>query len=65
MGDHGCGYFGFAVEWMRKDLKITIEEAAANGASLDMTKLVDGFYKEVEALGGRRWDTSSLISRLD
>jgi len=57
--------FGFAVEWMRKDLKIALEEAADNGASLEMTKLIDGYYAEVEALGGRRWDTSSLIARLE
>jgi 3-hydroxyisobutyrate dehydrogenase-like beta-hydroxyacid dehydrogenase len=56
--------FGFAVEWMRKDLKITLEAAAGNGANLEMTKLVDRFYAEVEDLGGRRWDTSSLIARL-
>jgi len=57
--------FGFAVEWMRKDLKIALEEAERNGAKLDMTKLVDGYYAEVEKLGGRRWDTSSLIARLE
>ena len=56
--------FGFAVNWMRKDLKIALEEAARNGAALDMTALVDGFYAEVQALGGERWDTSSLIARL-
>ncbi len=57
--------FGFAVEWMRKDLKIALEAAARNGANLEMAKLVDGFYAEVEELGGRRWDTSSLIARLN
>jgi len=57
--------FGFAVEWMRKDLKIALEEAERNGATLDMTKLVDGYYAEVQELGGRRWDTSSLIARLE
>ena len=57
--------FGFAVEWMRKDLKIAIEEAEQNGAKLDMTKLVDSYYAEVEKLGGTRWDTSSLIARLE
>ena len=57
--------FGFAVEWMRKDLGIALEEAARNGARLDMTKLVDGYYAEVQALGGNRWDTSSLIARLE
>ena len=56
--------FGFAVEWMRKDLGICLEEARRNGASLPVTKLVDEFYAEVEAMGGRRWDTSSLIARL-
>jgi 3-hydroxyisobutyrate dehydrogenase-like beta-hydroxyacid dehydrogenase len=57
--------FGFAVEWMRKDLKIALEAATQSGANLEMTKLVDGFYAEVEDLGGRRWDTSSLIVRLE
>jgi 3-hydroxyisobutyrate dehydrogenase-like beta-hydroxyacid dehydrogenase len=57
--------FGFAVEWMRKDLKIALEEAERNGARLDMTKLVDGYYAEVQELGGSRWDTSSLIARLE
>jgi 3-hydroxyisobutyrate dehydrogenase-like beta-hydroxyacid dehydrogenase len=56
--------FGFAVEWMRKDLKIALEEAERNGATLDMTKMVDGYYAEVEKMGGKRWDTSSLIARL-
>lgn len=57
--------FGFAVEWMRKDLKIALDEAGRNGASLAATQLVDGYYAEVEALGGSRWDTSSLIKRLE
>ena len=57
--------FGFAVEWMRKDLKIALDEAARNGATLEMTALVDQFYKEVEEMGGARWDTSSLIRRLE
>lgn len=57
--------FGFAVEWMRKDLRIALEEAANNGATLEMTRLVDGFYEEVQQLGGKRWDTSSLIARLE
>ncbi len=57
--------FGFAVEWMRKDLKIALDEASRNGASLAGTRLVDGYYAEVEELGGRRWDTSSLIKRLE
>ena len=57
--------FGFAVDWMRKDLAIAMEEADANGARLEMTRLVDRFYAEVQAMGGARWDTSSLIARLD
>ena len=56
--------FGFAVDWMRKDLGIALEEAQANGAILELTELVDRFYTEVQALGGSRWDTSSLIARL-
>jgi len=56
--------FGFAVDWMRKDLNIALEEAEANGATLELTKLVDQFYAEVQGLGGQRWDTSSLIARL-
>ncbi|UCG74496.1 MAG: NAD(P)-dependent oxidoreductase [Chromatiales bacterium] len=62
---NGAFDFGFAVEWMRKDLGIALDEAARNGARLDMTKLVDGYYAEVQALGGDRWDTSSLIARLE
>jgi 3-hydroxyisobutyrate dehydrogenase len=54
---------GFAVEWMRKDLGICFEEASRNGARLPVTQLVDKFYAEVEAMGGRRWDTSSLFAR--
>jgi 3-hydroxyisobutyrate dehydrogenase-like beta-hydroxyacid dehydrogenase len=57
--------FGFAVEWMRKDLKIALEEAERNGATLDMTRLIDRYYAEVETMGGKRWDTSSLIRRLE
>jgi 3-hydroxyisobutyrate dehydrogenase-like beta-hydroxyacid dehydrogenase len=57
--------FGFAVDWMRKDLAIALEEAKQNGAKLEMTELVDRFYAEVQALGGRRWDTSSLLARLE
>ncbi|MCR5880324.1 NAD(P)-dependent oxidoreductase [Phenylobacterium sp. J367] len=57
--------FGFAVDWMRKDLGLVLEEAARTGAALDMTKLVDGFYGEVQGLGGGRWDTSSLVARLE
>jgi 3-hydroxyisobutyrate dehydrogenase len=56
--------FGFAVEWMRKDLSICLAEARRNGASLPVTATVDQFYGEVEALGGKRWDTSSLLARL-
>jgi 3-hydroxyisobutyrate dehydrogenase-like beta-hydroxyacid dehydrogenase len=57
--------FGFAVDWMRKDLGITLEEAKSNGARLELTELVDHYYAEVQALGGNRWDTSSLIARLE
>ena len=57
--------FGFAVEWMRKDLSICIAEARRNGANLPVTALVDQFYSEVEKMGGRRWDTSSLMARLE
>jgi len=56
--------FGFAVDWMRKDLDICLAEARRNGASLPVTALVDQFYAEIQAMGGRRWDTSSLIARL-
>jgi 3-hydroxyisobutyrate dehydrogenase len=56
--------FGFAVDWMRKDLAIALEEAKGIGAALPVTRLVDGFYAEVQAAGGGRWDTSSLIARL-
>jgi 3-hydroxyisobutyrate dehydrogenase len=56
---------GFAVEWMRKDLAICFAEAERNGAALPVTKLVDEFYAEVEEMGGRRWDTSSLFARLE
>ncbi len=55
--------FGFAVDWMRKDLGIAFEEAAKQGIDLPMTKMVDGFYQEIQENGGNRWDTSSLISR--
>ena len=57
--------FGFAVDWMRKDLGLVLEEAERNGAQLELTKLVDQYYADVQALGGRRWDTSSLIARLE
>ncbi|MBL8308655.1 MAG: NAD(P)-dependent oxidoreductase, partial [Rubrivivax sp.] len=56
--------FGFAVDWMRKDLGLVLEEARRNGAQMPVTALVDQFYAEVQALGGNRWDTSSLIRRL-
>ena len=55
--------FGFAVDWMRKDLGIALAEAAKNGAELPVTALVDSFYQEVQAAGGGRWDTSSLLTR--
>jgi 3-hydroxyisobutyrate dehydrogenase len=57
--------FGFAVDWMRKDLGICLDEAASNGADLPATRLIDDFYAEIQARGGNRWDTSSLIARLD
>jgi 3-hydroxyisobutyrate dehydrogenase-like beta-hydroxyacid dehydrogenase len=57
--------FGFAVEWMRKDLKIALDEAKRNGAMLEVTALIDRYYSEVEQMGGARWDTSSLIKRLE
>jgi 3-hydroxyisobutyrate dehydrogenase len=57
--------FGFAVDWMRKDLGLVLDEAQSNGARLDITRLVDGYYAEVQAMGGGRWDTSSLVARLD
>jgi 3-hydroxyisobutyrate dehydrogenase len=57
--------FGFAVDWMRKDLGICLAEARSNGAHLPLTALVDQFYSEVQKMGGRRWDTSSLIALLD
>ena len=57
--------FGFAVDWMRKDLGLVLDEAARNGAALEMTEMIDGFYAEVQAMGGARWDTSSLVARLE
>lgn len=57
--------FGFAVDWMRKDLDIVLAEARRNGAKLPVTALVDQFYADVQALGGRRWDTSALLARLE
>jgi len=56
--------FGFAVDWMRKDLGLVLDESRRNGAHLPVTALVDQFYGDVQAMGGRRWDTSSLIKRL-
>ena len=56
--------FGFAVDWMRKDLGLVLDEGKRNGARLPVTALVDQFYADVQAMGGRRWDTSSLIKRL-
>jgi 3-hydroxyisobutyrate dehydrogenase/2-hydroxy-3-oxopropionate reductase len=63
--DAGKFDFGFAVDWMRKDLAITLAEARINKSKLPLTALVDQFYAEVQALGGSRWDTSSLIARLE
>jgi len=57
--------FGFAVDWMRKDLGMILEEGRKNGSKLPVIALIDQFYAEVQAMGGRRWDTSSLIARLD
>jgi 3-hydroxyisobutyrate dehydrogenase len=57
--------FGFAVDWVRKDFAIVFEEARRNGAELPVTALVDQFYAEIQAMGGGRWDTSSLIARLN
>lgn len=56
--------FGFAVDWMRKDLRVALAEAKSNGAHLPVTRIVDAFYAEVQQMGGSRWDTSSLIERL-
>jgi 3-hydroxyisobutyrate dehydrogenase len=57
--------FGFAVDWMRKDLGIVLDQSRHNGARLPLTALVDQFYAEVQAMGGNRWDTSSLLARLE
>ncbi len=62
--DAGTFEFGFAVDWMRKDLGIVLDEARRNGASLPVTATVDQFYADVQKMGGKRWDTSSLIARL-
>jgi 3-hydroxyisobutyrate dehydrogenase-like beta-hydroxyacid dehydrogenase len=56
--------FGFAVDWMRKDLGLVLDEARRNGARVPVTALVDQFYADVQGLGGGRWDTSSLVRRL-
>jgi 3-hydroxyisobutyrate dehydrogenase-like beta-hydroxyacid dehydrogenase len=56
--------FGFAVDWMRKDLSLVLDEARRNGAQLPVTALVDQFYADIQQMGGQRWDTSSLIKRL-
>mgnify|MGYP001502497497 CR=1 FL=1 len=69
---HGCEFFmskdqfdfGFAVDWMRKDLKIAMEESKRNNSPLPITKIIDEYYAEVQKMGGNRWDTSSLIKRL-
>lgn len=61
----GVFNFGFAVDWMRKDLDICLAQARDNGARLPLTALVDQFYSDIQAMGGNRWDTSSLIARLD
>ena len=55
---------GFAVQWMRKDLAIALEEGKQNGSALSLVELVDEFYAEVQDMGGNRWDTSSLLARL-
>ena len=55
--------FGFAVDWMRKDLKIAMQEAKNNGSLLPITEIIDKYYAEVQDMGGKRWDTSSLIKR--
>jgi 3-hydroxyisobutyrate dehydrogenase len=57
--------FGFAIDWMRKDLSICLNEARKNGANLPVIALVDQFYGEVQKMGGGRWDTSALLARLD
>ena len=55
--------YGFAVDWMRKDLKIAMDEAKKNNSPLPITKIIDEYYAEVQKMGGKRWDTSSLIKR--
>ena len=56
--------FGFAIDWMRKDLGFALDEAERNGATLDVTRLIDGYYAELQEQGHGRWDTSCLIARL-
>jgi len=56
--------FGFAVDWMRKDLGIALAQAKENGAQLPITEIVDSYYSEIQSNGGGRWDTSSLLTRL-
>jgi len=56
--------YGFAVDWMRKDLGLVLDEARSNGATLPLAALIDQFYADVQRAGGNRWDTSSLITRL-
>jgi 3-hydroxyisobutyrate dehydrogenase len=56
--------FGFAVDWMRKDLGLVLDEGRRNGSALPVTALVDQFYADVQAMGGGRWDSSSLMQRL-
>ena len=56
--------FGFAVDWMRKDLKIAMDEAKRNNSPLPITKVIDEYYEEIQKMGGKRWDTSSLIKRI-
>jgi 3-hydroxyisobutyrate dehydrogenase-like beta-hydroxyacid dehydrogenase len=56
--------YGFAVDWMRKDLKIVIDEAKKNGSPVPTTELIDGYYAKVQEMGGNRWDSSSLIALL-
>ena len=62
--DQGAYEHGFAVDWMRKDLRIALETARENGASLPVTAMVDQYYADIQAMGGARWDTSSLLARM-
>ncbi|SQH76979.1 2-hydroxy-3-oxopropionate reductase [Shewanella benthica] len=62
---HGEYNLGFAVDWMRKDLNIALNKARKNASHLPLTALVDQFYAEVQAIGGNRWDTSSLLAKLE